>query len=72
MGFPVLCAILTRDISCTCSFFKIQTRSDFPNLYTGGDNMHFNKAVAERAYDSLVSKAIGDMRAKFSPPSLSW
>ena len=46
--------------------FLIQTRSDFPNLYIGGDNIHFNKDVAERAYDSLVSKAIGEMRAKKS------
>ena len=34
--------------------------------------MHFNKAVTERAYDALVSEAIGEMRGKNHRPSLSW
>ena len=44
----------------------MQTRSDYPNLYTGGDKLHFNKDVAMVAYDSLVLKAMEEVRVQFS------
>ena len=37
-----------------------------PDLYTDGELMHINKAVAGRACDALVFKAIGEIRAKLS------
>ena len=41
-------------------------RSDIPNLFSAGDNYHFNKGVAAVAYDLLVSKALGEVRDKSS------
>ena len=45
----------------------MQTRSDFPDLYTAGDKLHFNPDVASLAYDSMISKAMEEVLLKFGP-----
>ena len=49
------------------SCFGMQTRSDFPDLYTVGDKLHFNPDVASLAYDSMISKAMEEALQQIGP-----
>ena len=45
----------------------MQPRSEFPNLYTGEDKLHFNNQLANQAYDSMISKTRQEALEKFGP-----
>ena len=45
----------------------MQPRSEFPDLYTVDDKLHFNNKVANLAYDSMISKAREEALEKFGP-----
>ena len=45
----------------------MQPRSEFPDLYTIDDKLHFNNDVADRAYDSMISNSKEEALQKFGP-----
>ena len=45
----------------------MQPRSEFQDLYTIDDKLHFNNDVADRAYDSMISKAMEEALQQFGP-----